>query len=177
LDAGYCAQSPVSFGLNAGGAGAGPGRLPSSSSRPCGLALRSRRPTLSHLAGVGGLPSCHGPWAVCRGRSPSRRIKPGPSVAAVAIGAQREAGPGRRGSRGLPARHVFSLTWPASAVSHLPMAMDVQLGTLAGVLDQTRLHRRCRCHRRAAGGQAWAGTVSGWQSRRVVFLEGLVPWH
>ncbi len=26
LDAGYCALSPVSFGLNAGGAGAGPGR-------------------------------------------------------------------------------------------------------------------------------------------------------
>ena len=33
------------------------------------------------------------------GRSPSRRIKPGPSVAAVAIGAQREAGLGRRGPR------------------------------------------------------------------------------
>ena len=82
------------------------------------------------------------------------------------------------GDRGwLPARHVFSLTWPASAVSHLPMAMDVQPGTLAGVPDQTRPHRRCRCHRRAAGGRSWAGTDHGWYSRRVVILEGLVPWH
>jgi hypothetical protein len=50
------------------------------------------------------------------------------------------------------APYVLSLTWPASAVSHLPMAMDVQPGPLAEVLDQTGPQRRCRCHRRAAGG-------------------------
>ena len=77
----------------------------------------------------------------------------------------------------LPARRVLSLTWPASAVSHLPMAMDVQSGLLAVVSDQTRPQRRCRCHRRAAGGRSWAGTDHGWYSRRVVILEGLVPWH
>ena len=83
--------------------------------------------------------------------------------------------PGIAGATGAP--YVLSLTWPASAVSHLPMAMDVQSGLLAAVSDQTRPQRRCRCHRRAAGGRSWAGTDHGWYSRRVVILEGLVPWH
>ena len=121
--------------------------------------------------------SSHGPWAVCLGCSLPCQIKPGPNVAAAVIGVQREAGLGWQGLRGLPARHVLSLTWPASAVSHLPMAMDVQSGLLAVVSDQTRPQRRCRCHRRAAGGRSWAGTDHGWYSRRVVILEGLVPWH
>jgi len=55
--------------------------------------------------------------------------------------------------------------------------MDVQSGQLTGVSDRTRPQRRCRRHRRAAGGQAWAGTARGWFSRRVVILEGLVPGH
>ena len=120
----------------------------------------------------------HGPWAVCQGRSLPCQNEPGPNVAAAVIGVQREAGLGwHRGLRGLPARHVLSLTWPASAVSHLPMAMDVQSGLLAAVSDQTRPQRRCRCHRRAAGGRSWAGTDHGWYSRRVVILEGPVQWH
>jgi hypothetical protein len=66
------------------------------------------------------------------------------------------------GDRGWPpARHVLSLTWPASAVSHLPMAMDVLPGPLAGVPDQTRPHRRCRCHRRAAGGKPGLARSAG----------------
>jgi hypothetical protein len=83
--------------------------------------------------------------------------------------------PGIAGATGAP--YVLSLTWPASAVSHLPMAMDVQSGLLAAVSDQTRPQRRCRCHRRAAGGRSWAGTDHGWYSRRVVILEGPVQWH
>ena len=55
--------------------------------------------------------------------------------------------------------------------------MDVQSGLLAGASDQTRPQRRCRRLRRAAGMQARAGTDRGWYSRRVVILEGRVPWH
>jgi hypothetical protein len=119
--------------------------------------------------------SSHGPWAVCLGCPLPCQIKPGPNVAAAVIGVQQEAGLGWQGLLVLPARHVLSLTWPASAVSHLPLAMDVQSGLLAVVPDQTRPQRRCRCHQRAAGGRSWAGTDHGWYSRRVVFLEGLVP--
>ncbi len=42
--------------------------------------------------------------------------------------------------------------------------------------DQTGPYRHCRRDRRAVG-RARAGTVRGWISRRVVILEGLVPWH
>ena len=212
-----CALSRVSFGLNAGGAGAGPGRQLATSLRHNLLALAARpsppwlnyrlvaqpsrlRPDHRHvgprcfLSPAAQLPALlihsltpgrrrriatsHGPWAVCQGCSLPCQNEPGPNVAAAVIGEQREAGLGwHRGLRGLPARHVLSLTWPASAVSHLPMAMDVQSGLLAAVSDQTRPQRRCRCHRRAAGGRSWAGTDHGWYSRRVVILEGPVQWH
>ena len=144
---------------------------------PLWLSSPPRGSTLSHLAGVGGQPLAMG-----LGRSvrcPRYRARSNQAPASLP---SPSACSGRRDWAGgdcgwLPARHVLSLTWPASAVSHLPMAMDVQSGLLAVVSDQTRPQRRCRCHRRAAGGRSWAGTDHGWYSRRVVILEGLVPWH
>jgi hypothetical protein len=144
---------------------------------PLWLSSPPRGSTLSHLAGVGGQPLAMG-----LGRSvrcPRYRARSNQAPASLP---SPSACSGRRDWAGgdcgwLPARRVLSLTWPASAVSHLPMAMDVQSGLLAAVSDQTRPQRRCRCHRRAAGGRSWAGTDHGWYSRRVVILEGPVQWH
>ena len=92
-------------------------RLPAISSRPCGLSLRPCGSTSCYLLSPLWLSSpplwlnslssgrrrqsatSHGPWAVCLGRSLPRQIKPGPSVAAAALGVQREAGLGWQGLR------------------------------------------------------------------------------
>ena len=160
--------------------GNGPrGATYTASSRPCGSALRPRgsalRPcgsTLSHLVGVGSQPLAmdHGrsAWGACyRARSNQAPSSlPLPSACS-----------GRRDWAGkdcglLPARRVLSLTWPALAVSQLPLAMDVQSGLHAGAPDQTGLQSRRRHLGRAAGMWSRAGTDRGWTSRHVVFMEG-----
>ncbi len=100
-----------------GRSGSGPRRHPANSPRPRGLSLRPCGSTSCHLLSPLWLSSpplwlnslssgrrrqsatSHGPWEVCLGRPLPRQIKPGPSVAAAALGAQREAGLGWQGLR------------------------------------------------------------------------------
>ncbi len=66
---------------------------------PCGSALRPCGSTLSHLVGVGSQPLAMGHGRSAWGARYRARSKPGPGVAAAAIGVQRDAGLGWQGLR------------------------------------------------------------------------------
>ena len=142
MDARYCTLSRVSFGLNAGGAGAGLERQPA-----IALRLHSIRPGGSPLA----------PWLNSR---------PGGSTL-VLVAQPRLSSPRWLNS---PPAWLNSRT-PGRrrrlAASHWPWAFSP--GALATVSDQTRPQRRCRRDRRAAGGGPELARAAGGLRRAVYY--------